>query len=92
MKNSDLLYYNDFGGFSKDGKEYVLKTSEKYTPLPWSHIIANENFGTIVTSSGGGYIWSGNSRENKILLQRDIGYKRNWFLYGFMCDRKRNFV
>lgn len=68
MENKDLLYYNGFGGFSKDEKEYILKTSEKYTPLPWSHIIANENFGTIVTSSGGGYIWSGNSRENKITV------------------------
>lgn len=66
METKDLLYYNGFGGFSKDGKEYILKTSEKYTPLPWSHLIANEKFGTIVTSSGGGYVWSGNSRENKI--------------------------
>lgn len=66
MKNSDLLYYNDFGGFSKDYKEYVIKTKEKYTPVPWSHILANEKFGTIINSSGGGYTWSGNSRENKI--------------------------
>ena len=66
MKNSDLLYYNDFGGFSKDYKEYVIKTKEKYTPVPWSHILSNENFGTVITSSGGGYTWSGNSRENKI--------------------------
>ena len=29
MKNSDLLYYNDFGGFTKDYKEYVIKTKEK---------------------------------------------------------------
>ena len=66
MKNSDLLYYNDFGGFTKDYKEYVIKTKEKYTPVPWSHILSNENFGTVITSSGGGYTWSGNSRENKI--------------------------
>lgn len=66
MKNSDLLYYNDFGGFTKDYKEYVIKTKEKYTPVPWSHILANEKFGTVITSSGGGYTWSGNSRENKI--------------------------
>lgn len=66
MKNNDLLYYNEFGGFSKDYKEYIIKTKEKYTPVPWSHIMANEKFGTIVTSSGGGYTWHGNSRENKI--------------------------
>ncbi|MBQ9314695.1 MAG: hypothetical protein IJ220_06890 [Clostridia bacterium] len=65
MEN-ELLYYNGYGGFSKDGKEYVIKTKEKTTPAPWSHVIANENFGTIVTANGGGYIWHGNSQSNKI--------------------------
>lgn len=36
------------------------------TPSPWSNILANPRFGCIVTESGGGYTWSGNSRENKI--------------------------
>ena len=66
MRKIDLLYYNNYGGFTKDGKEYVIKTSEKHTPMPWSHIIANKTFGTIVTANGGGYTWSNNSRENKI--------------------------
>lgn len=63
---NELLYYNEFGGFTKDGKEYVIFTSERTTPLPWSHVIANENFGTIVTANGGGYIWHKNSQSNKI--------------------------
>lgn len=62
----DLLYYNGYGGFSKDGKKYIIKTNENTTPAPWSHIISNNNFGTIVTANGGGYVWSNNSRENKI--------------------------
>ena len=66
MRKIDLLYYNNYGGFTKDGKEYVIKTSEKHTPMPWSHIIANKTFGTIITANGGGYTWSNNSRENKI--------------------------
>lgn len=66
MRKIDLLYYNNYGGFTKDGKEYIIKTSEKHTPMPWSHIIANNTFGTIVTANGGGYTWSNNSRENKI--------------------------
>lgn len=66
MKENELLYYNGYGGFSQDGKEYIISTSEKTTPLPWSHVIANENFGTIVTANGGGYIWHGNSQTNKI--------------------------
>ena len=66
MRKIDLLYYNNYGGFTQDGKEYVIKTAEKHTPMPWSHIIANKTFGTIVTANGGGYTWSNNSRENKI--------------------------
>lgn len=66
MEVKDLLYYNGFGGFTKDGKEYIIKTNEKYTPAPWSHMMANDKFGTIITSGGGGYTWSNNSRENKI--------------------------
>lgn len=64
--SKELLYYNGFGGFSKSQNEYIIKSSEKTTVVPWSHIIANENFGTLVTSSGGGYTWHGNSRENKL--------------------------
>lgn len=63
---NNLLYFNEFGGFSEDGTEYIIKTNEKTTPLPWSHIIANENFGTIVTANGGGYVWHKNSQANKI--------------------------
>ncbi len=66
MNTKDLLYYNGFGGFSKDGKEYIICTTENYTPAPWSHIIANESFGTVVTANGGGYVWSQNSRDNKL--------------------------
>ncbi len=68
MNTKELLYYNGFGGFTKDGREYVIQTNEDFTPLPWSHIMANESFGCLVTASGGGYIWSGNSRENKITV------------------------
>lgn len=66
MKKNDLLYDNGYGGFSKDGKEYIIYTQEKATPLPWSHIIANEKFGTLITANGGGYVWYGNSQSNKI--------------------------
>ena len=67
MNYEELQYFNGFGGFSKDGKEYkiIVKPGQR-TPAPWSHIIANETFGTLVTSNGGGYTWHGNSRENKL--------------------------
>lgn len=66
MHSKELLYYNQYGGFSSDGKEYIIETNEETTPLPWSHIIANKDFGTIITANGGGYIWHKNSQSNKI--------------------------
>ena len=53
---SKLEYYNEYGGFSEDGLEYVIKL-EKGEKLPtvWSMILANETFGTLVTQNLGGY-------------------------------------
>src|SRR5437773_7505801 len=34
--------------------------------MPWANIIANAQFGTIVTASGSAHTWSGNSRENRL--------------------------
>ena len=63
----NLLYYNEYGGFSKDGKEYRIKLNKKNKlPTVWSHILANDKFGTLVTDSLGGYTWSKNSRLNRI--------------------------
>ena len=62
-----LLFFNGIGGFSSDGKEYVIQLeSGKHTPAPWANIIASRNFGFLVTESGGGYTWSENSREYKL--------------------------
>lgn len=64
----ELYYFNGLGGFRPDGKEYVIKLEQgMQTPLPWTNVISNPEFGFIVTESGGGYIWSENSRENKIV-------------------------
>jgi cyclic beta-1,2-glucan synthetase len=63
----NLLYQNDTGGFSEDGREYIICLKDNaVTPLPWSNIIANPVFGFLVTESGSGYTFCKNSRENKL--------------------------
>ena len=60
-------YYNEYGAFSEEGKEYIIRVNkESKLPTTWSHIIANEKFGSVVTESGGGYTWHKNSRLNRI--------------------------
>lgn len=63
----DIKYFNEYGGFSEDGKEYWIKTNkENRLPTVWSHVMANNNFGTIVTENMGGYTWYKNSRLNRV--------------------------
>ncbi|MGK7370689.1 MAG: GH36-type glycosyl hydrolase domain-containing protein, partial [Candidatus Halalkalibacterium sp. M3_1C_030] len=69
----DLMFYNEYGGFSKEGKEYVIHINASedsnrliFPPAPWINVIANENFGFIATDNGSGYTWSRNSRENRL--------------------------
>lgn len=63
----ELKYYNEYGGFSSDGKEYFIKVNkENRLPTVWSHIMANEKFGTIVTENMGGYSWYQNCRLNRV--------------------------
>lgn len=59
-----LVFDNGFGGFKNNGREYVIYN--KNTPTPWSNVIANKNFGTIVTNNGCGYTFAYNSSEFKI--------------------------
>ncbi|GAB4267917.1 GH36-type glycosyl hydrolase domain-containing protein [Thermincola ferriacetica] len=62
-----LLFYNGIGGFSQDGREYVILLREgQYTPAPWINVIANPGFGFNITEVGAGYTWAENSRENKL--------------------------
>ena len=68
-----LQFYNGYGGFSEDGKEYTIRLgwepktrSLNFPPAPWINVISNPDFGFITTEKGSGYTWSGNSRENKL--------------------------
>ena len=71
-----LQFDNGYGGFSPDGREYVMRVGPAtlvspdqpaaIPPMPWSNIVSNERFGFLVTESGAGYTWSGNSRQNKL--------------------------
>ncbi len=62
-----LLYSNGIGGFSKDGKTYTIRLEKgQNTPAPWVNVIANPDFGFMVSESGGGFTWCENSRENKL--------------------------
>jgi cyclic beta-1,2-glucan synthetase len=63
----ELENFNGIGGYSKDGRKYAIYLdSNSVTPAPWINVIANDQFGTIVTESGLGSAWYGNSQSNKL--------------------------
>jgi cyclic beta-1,2-glucan synthetase len=62
-----LVMENGIGGFTPDGREYVVVLEgDRETPLPWSNVLANPEFGTIVSSAGSAFSWAVNSRENRL--------------------------
>ncbi|MFA5320783.1 MAG: glucoamylase family protein, partial [Candidatus Omnitrophota bacterium] len=66
-ERSDLVYFNGLGGFTGDGREYVIMTSRsKATPAPWVNVLANRHFGTVVSESGSAYTWSENAHEFRL--------------------------
>jgi cyclic beta-1,2-glucan synthetase len=63
----DLIFDNGLGGFSADGREYVIYLEpDQWTPAPWINVIANPDFGFTVSETGAGYTWFGNSSENRL--------------------------
>ncbi|MEP7286266.1 MAG: glucoamylase family protein [Chloroflexota bacterium] len=67
LRPTDLLFDNGSGGFSPDGREYVIYLEAGRTlPAPWINVIATPQFGFIASEAGLGCTWAGNSGENRI--------------------------
>ncbi|MFO8091145.1 MAG: glucoamylase family protein [Desulfatiglandaceae bacterium] len=67
LPREDLMFFNGIGGFTPDGREYVISTSsEQVTPAPWVNVLANPHFGTIVSENGPSYTWSENAHEFRL--------------------------
>jgi cellobiose phosphorylase len=63
----DLIDFNGLGGFTPDGREYVITTTrDSRTPAPWVNVIANPWFGTVVSESGGAYTWCENANGYRL--------------------------
>src|SRR5262249_38707078 len=66
-----LLFWNGFGGFTHDGREYVIVVAPRsgsaaLPPAPWTNVLANSGFGCLATEAGLGYSWAGNSQMNRL--------------------------
>ncbi|MGO4437313.1 GH36-type glycosyl hydrolase domain-containing protein [Rhizobium sp. RAF56] len=63
----DLDFWNGYGGFARNGREYVVRLfGGQSTPQPWINVISNETFGFHVAAEGAGFTWSRNSRDYQL--------------------------
>jgi len=68
----DLTFFNGTGGFTPDGREYIITTGPgQVTPAPWVNVLANPGFGAIVSENGPVYTWSENAHEFRLTPWRN---------------------
>lgn len=64
---SQLCHFNGYGGFSQDGREYQIVLRENaLTPAPWSNVLANSRFGSVISDAGQAYSWYENAHEYRL--------------------------
>jgi len=63
----ELIFHNGYGGFTRDGHEYVITLAQgQTTPAPWVNVLANSTFGTMISESGAAYTWTENAHEFRL--------------------------
>ena len=83
-----LKFENTYGGFSEDGREYVIKTP--LTPRPWGNIISNGDFALMISQTGSGYSWRGNAGQNRLTRSFQDLIRDNWGTYFYIRDLQRS--
>lgn len=67
LNNIELQYFNGFGGFANKGRQYTIQLNNNIVPpMPYCNVIANPQFGTLVSDAGICFTFAENSRENKL--------------------------
>ena len=67
IADEKLFTGTPLGGFSSDGREYVINTSaSQKTPAPWVNVLANAHFGSVISESGSAYTWGENAHEFRL--------------------------
>ena len=65
----ELESFNGIGGFSDDGREYVVRLHHRRrrdSAGPWINVVAHPTFGFVASDLGTGFTWSENSHDNRL--------------------------
>ncbi len=67
LPKRELIFFNGWGGFTGDGREYVtLLYPGRVTPAPWANVLANPQFGSVISEAGSAYTWFANAHEFRL--------------------------
>ncbi|MCQ2314099.1 MAG: DUF3131 domain-containing protein [Bacteroidales bacterium] len=61
---SSLEFYNQYGGFDNNGRDYVVTNTN--TPMPWVNVLSNPRFGCVISSTMAGFTFAYNSQQFKL--------------------------
>ena len=76
-RGATCIFFNGLGGFTPDGREYVITPAPgRTTPAPWVNVLANPQFGTVVTESGAAYTWARTPRVPPHAVAQRPGQRR----------------
>lgn len=78
-------FETEYGYFTSDGMEYVITRPD--TPRPWVNVIANGDYGMIVSQTGSGFSWHKNSNLSRITRWEQDLIKDEWGKYIYLLDR-----
>ncbi|MBP1654334.1 MAG: glycosyltransferase 36, partial [Bacteroidetes bacterium] len=73
-----------YGGFSQDGREYVI--TRPATPRPWINVMSNGDYGVAISQAGSGYSWRTHAQLNRITRWEQDLIRDEWGKYIYVRD------
>ena len=74
-----LRFFNGTGGFSADGREYVITRPD--TPKPWVNVICPGDYGAVISQAGSGYSWKSHATYNRLTRWEQDLVRDEWGKY-----------
>ncbi|MDP4197919.1 MAG: glycosyl transferase family 36, partial [Bacteroidota bacterium] len=84
--SSAPLFETEYGHFSPDGNEYIIKTPR--TPKPWVNVISNGDYGIVISQAGGGFSWKTHSEFNRITRWHQDLIRDDWGKYIYIKNNQ----
>lgn len=86
MTRQNTLLENKYGYFEGDGWAYVITRPD--TPKPWSNVLTNPDFGTIVSQAGGGFTWVDHSTLSVLTRWKMDLVRDDWGKWLYLADEE----